>query len=87
MPYTIVKAQMMRSQEFHSTFPFHVHSSEIMAELSFDIDSYVLPRTQLRQKNKKGLLNRLGLTEHVVRERKMVENRSKYINMKNVKNS
>lgn len=50
---------MMRSQEFHSIFLFHIHISEIMAELSFDIDSYVLSRTQLRQK-KKGLLNGLG---------------------------
>lgn len=51
---------MMRSQEFHSTFLFHVHISEIMAELSFDIDSYVLPRTQLRQKKKKRFIEQVG---------------------------
>lgn len=34
-------------------------------------------------KKKKGLLNQLGLTDHVVREE--VENGSKYIHMKNCK--
>lgn len=76
---------MMRSQEFHSIFLFHIHISEIMAELSFDIDSYVLSRTQLRQKKKVYWTG--WVTEHVVRVRRMVENRSKYIHMKNVKNS